>query len=248
VLTVYLDDSGTHSGAEVTVVAGFVSTKLLWDGFRKEWARALRKERIDIFRMSDLENRRGEFDGWSRERTEAFRRTLFDIIHRKTLAPIGSALINADWERVMPAHIKTGWGGSYGWCAEDCAHQAYKWAKRTGRPGKFRYIFEKGTVGHGQINKMFADYASNPKWDAFRIDSYSFEEKKLTPLQAADLMAYEVYKHMCNQVISWKRPMRRSLALLLAGQDILPLQFHNAERLQKLVNAARELDEQGKLE
>ncbi len=247
VLTVYLDDSGTHGGAEVTAVAGFVSTKLLWDGFRKEWARALRKERIQIFRMSDLENRHGEFKGWSKERTETFRRELFDIIQRRTLAPIGSALINADWEKVMPAHIKAGFGGSYGWCAEDCAHQAYKWAKRTGAPGKLRYIFEKGTVGHGQIAKVFADYASNPRWDAFRISGYSFEEKKLMPLQAADLMAYEVYKQMCNQVITWKRPMRRSLALLLAGKDAIHLQFHNAERLTKLVNAVSELDKQRKL-
>jgi hypothetical protein len=248
VLTVYLDDSGTHGGAEVTAVAGFVSTKLLWDAFRKEWSRVLRKEHIEIFRMSDLENRQGEFEGWSKERTEAFRAKLFDIIHRRTLVPIGSALVNADWAKVMPAHIRAEWGGSYGWCAEDCAHQVYKWAKRTGTPGKFRYIFEKGTVGHGQLGKMFADYANNPKWEAFRIGGYSFEEKKLMPLQAADLMAYELYKQMCNQVITWKRPMRRSLALLLEGQDVHYLQFHNAERLMKMVNAASELDRQGKLE
>jgi hypothetical protein len=115
------------------------------------------------------------------------------------------------------------------------------------QPGKFRYIFEKGTLGHGQIGKIFADYANNPKWDAFRIGGYSFEEKKLMPLQAADLMAYEVYKQMSNQVITWKHPMRRSLALLLAGQDTRHLEFYNAERLMKLVNAVRELDKQGKL-
>jgi hypothetical protein len=244
VLTVYLDDSGTHGGAEVTVVAGFVSTKLRWDSFRREWARALRRERIEIFRMSDLENRQGEFEGWSKERTETFRGKLFDIIRQLTLAPIGSALINDDWERVMPAHIRSGWGGSYGWCAEDCAHQIYKWAKRTGTSGKIKFIFEKGTVGHGQVSKVFAEYATDPKWAALQIGGHSFEEKKLVPLQAADLLAYETYKHMCNR---GKRPMRRSLALLMNEQDTRHLQFHNTERLMKLVNAASELDKQGKL-
>ena len=224
-------------------MAGFVSTKLLWDAFRREWARALRKEHVAIVHMADLENRRGEFEGWTRERSEAFRGTLFDIIHRRTLAPIGSALVNADWERVMPAHIKAGFGGSYGWCAEDCAYQAVKWAKRTGTLGKFRYIFEKGTIGHGQIGRIFAEYAADSRWEALRIGGYSFEEKKLLPLQAADLMAYETYKQMCNQVITWKRPMRRSLALLLAGQGAPQIQFYNAERLMKQINVAKNLEQ-----
>jgi hypothetical protein len=55
-------------------------------------------------------------------------------------------------------------------------------------------------------------------------------------------LAYETYKHMCNR---GKRPMRRSLALLMNQQDTRHLQSHNAERLMKLVNAASELDKQG---
>jgi hypothetical protein len=56
--------------------------------------------------------------------------------------------------------------------------------------------------------------------DLYRVDSFSFNTKQLKPLQAADLVAYEIFKHTENQIIDrGARPQRRSALNLFRSQD-----------------------------
>jgi hypothetical protein len=243
-LTAFLDDSGTHPKSEVAVVAGFISSKLLWDGFRKEWRRTLRKHGVDSFHATDLENSKKQFIGWSRPQSEALRRDLYEIVRRKTLIPIGCATIVSDWERLMPQHIKAEMGGAYGWCAEQCLHEVARWTKHAHRPEtEFRYVFGAGTKGHGQVAKMLTEVTTQPRYAWLGVESYSFEKKAMTPLQAADWMAYEVYKHMCNQVVHNTHPMRPSFALLIGKKPPSYITYYNAQRLNELINLALKIED-----
>ena len=37
--------------------------------------------------------------------------------------------------------------------------------------------------------------------DDYRIKGWSFQDKSIVPLQAADVLAYEVFKHVTNRIL-----------------------------------------------
>jgi hypothetical protein len=59
------------------------------------------------------------------------------------------------------------------------------------------YILEDGAVGKGEITGVITPILSDPKQRReLRLKTLCFESKKhLLPLQAADILVYELYKH-----------------------------------------------------
>lgn len=75
------------------------------------------------------------------------------------------------------------------------------------------YTFEAGAEGTGQIQKLFADnYRDENTRRELRLDSLTFADKRqFPPLQAADLLAYELHKHLPRQLGQDDRPTRYTL-------------------------------------
>ena len=82
--TVYFDESGTHDDSEAAVVAGFVSNATKWEAFSQNWQQVLNESGLDYFHMSEFENRRGDFDGWTEERKRELLGKLLPVIHEHT--------------------------------------------------------------------------------------------------------------------------------------------------------------------
>src|SRR5437867_3655562 len=57
----YCDESGTHTDAAHTVVAGFLADGRTWDDFNNAWCEALAQERLPCFHMTDCETGHGDF-------------------------------------------------------------------------------------------------------------------------------------------------------------------------------------------
>ncbi|MGH7934289.1 MAG: hypothetical protein ACREQN_14170 [Candidatus Binataceae bacterium] len=95
-------------------------------------------------------------------------------------------------------------------------------------------MFECGAnEGVGQVMEMFRQLRSDPALSkGFRIGSLSFSCKDVVPLQAADILAYEVFKQVENQVVDQgKKPdgtprhVRISVKGLVRPEDISYLQY-----------------------
>jgi len=54
ILTVYLDDSGTHDRSPAVVVAGYASTQDRWESFENEWRRSHKLYNLTHFHMTDF--------------------------------------------------------------------------------------------------------------------------------------------------------------------------------------------------
>jgi hypothetical protein len=247
-LTVYCDDSGTDNN-RVAVVAGYVGKVAQWDLFNKEWKKVLKAFRVKQMHRADLESLYGEFSrarGWNERRRKQFLIKLHRIIKRRTVFPIGSAIIKADFESVIPDDFKRKFGGVYGWGAHECIAMLRVWCEKSCRQHTepINWIFEAGTKGHGQVGKMleelYRDQKERVKW---RIGDWSFNGKEDVPLQSADVLAYELFKHAENQVVDdgRKRGVRTSLCdLMSAAQHSDYLKYWDKERLTEWLNMCKE--------
>jgi hypothetical protein len=218
-LTAYLDDSGTHASSFVVAVAGYASTTLDWQSFGSEWRRLLRKEKISVMHMAELQNLQGQFSakrGWTIDRREKLVARAAKIIGHRTRTAVGHAVIRADWEKAVPEYLKKLFGGPYGWCASECVALISNWKKRNDIKGGLDFVFEAGTDGQGQIQEMMMEIIKDPELNKhYGLHGYSFHDKTLLPLQAADMLAYEVYKEAENYVVQYaKRNVRPPLVLL----------------------------------
>jgi hypothetical protein len=86
-LTVYVDDSGTHSASGVVLFAGLIGYPNQWDMFSELWAKKLAhpspgKDALRRFHMVECQDARGEFAGWNRIATDFLVYELIQIFNK----------------------------------------------------------------------------------------------------------------------------------------------------------------------
>jgi Protein of unknown function (DUF3800) len=255
-LTVYCDESGTDAKNRVAVVAGYIGQVSEWRQFEKEWKLILKKKpyRVTMMHRADLETWHGEFTkerGWDPNRRGVFLSELQPIIKSHTKIAVGTAIIKEDWENAMPEWLKRFFGGVYGWCAHACLVATRVWCDRPNRQYKhpINWVFESGTSeGVGEVMEMFRQLRNDPEMrKEFRIGRLSFSGKAVMPLQAADVLAYEVFKQVENQVVDEgkkpdgsKRDVRISIRELMRPDDMHYLQYWNMARLREWIADAEQ--------
>src|SRR6266849_3215573 len=204
--TAFFDESGTHLDSTVVVVGGYVASEDQWFMFRQEWEDMLHREGIPAIHRVSLENFRGNFareNGWDETRRVRLLEVAQAIIRRWTVAGVGAAVIRRDFDDAMPGVIKRAFGGPYGWLVHDCIVGIGHWANDNKREDLILYAFEDGADGRRQVEAMFESLRNDPTFrDLCRIGGWCFPTKaEAVELQAADFLAYEVYKHMANRIV-----------------------------------------------
>ena len=234
IFTIYCDDSGTDKHSRVASVAGYLGKVSQWEKFQKEWRKALREFGVRQMHRAELESFKGEFKQWNGTLRTKFLQRVQPIIREHMTVPIGSAVIKDDFHNVIPRHIQEQFGGVYGWCAHDCLVAVSHWYGNRGYRNRIQWVFEAGTIGHGQVDAMFRELNGNQKTrDKFYIKGWSFQDKSVVPLQAADVLAYEVFKQVTNQIVDKgeKHDVRFSMKNLIHATDDRYLKYWGKQRL-----------------
>lgn len=185
---------------------------------------------------ADLESFHGEYEGWNGARRTKFLQRVQPIIREHMTVPIGSAVIKKDFYEIIPEQIQKQFGGVYGWCAHDCLVAVSHWYADKGFRNPIEWVFEAGTTGHGQVHAMFTELSENPQTrDQYYIKGWAFQDKSIKPLQAADVLAYEVFKQVTNQIVDKgiKHEVRFSMKHLIHATDDRYLKYWGKERLFK---------------
>ncbi len=228
-VTAYLDDSGNRN---LAVVAGYVGSVAQWERYVPEWSKALRAQQVNVVHRASIESFWGEFTeerGWNPERRTAFVKRLHQIIKHRTYTGFGVAVNKADFEAAVPEAMRRLIGGPYGWCAHECIAALRIWSDTCRQHSPIEWIFEAGTPGSGQIGMMMqALYEDEQQRRDFLIGGWSFRDKSLTPLQSADVIAYEVFKLAQNEILDGRqRPVRKSAHDLFRVSDMKLLRYRD---------------------
>lgn len=114
---------------------------------------------------------------------------------------------------MRPGAIRRKSGGPYGLAAVMLFQAVAEVAIQFADDPYVAYVMEQGAEGTGQVLKMFQDnYADLNSRRNLRLLSIAFKDKRrVTPLQAADLLAYELHKQLPRQLGDEERPPRYTL-------------------------------------
>ena len=220
--TVYFDESGTHTESEAVSVGGYLSTVDQWERFQNSWDEILKEAGIEFFHMTDHQNRQGPYKNWSEFKHRRVLEKLIIEIRSRTRVPIGASVPVADFAEYQKVCEASQECSAYTFCAVQCLSQVGEWADQYGHDEPIAYVLESGAGFNKQLDKLRDELGGNEvRKKRYRFGSLTIADKRqMNPLQAADILAYELNKEMVNFIIPGKgvRRPRYSAITLLEGQ------------------------------
>jgi hypothetical protein len=206
VLDGYFDESGTSDGSETITVAGFLAHFNAWREFESEWNAALTEYGLttrpwDYFHMTDFVARVGPYATWSEDERKQRLTHLVDLILKYTLSSYGVSLPKKVFESVFTDKARSVVGGAYGFAAMQCLLSVSADMEMLPVETAIAYIFEDGAQGKGEFMAAWDSLKRLPGGtEAYHGLSLKFEDKrKFVPLQASDILAWELFRERVNQ-------------------------------------------------
>jgi hypothetical protein len=179
------------------VMAGFVSSAERWSEFDSLWRKRLAIDGLEYFHMHRFAHSVKPFDqGWrdNEPRRRALISDLLTIVQSHAwyksacIFPLASLLRFSDESRrtLMPTLIAA--AGRYIWAEIDV------WRKRERFPNPVRVVFEDGDDDKGSLIEAMKHVSGHTPSFEFKKDDAEKGIIAFTPLQAADILAYEGQK------------------------------------------------------
>jgi hypothetical protein len=199
-LGLYFDKSGPTNEIPAVTVAGAISTADKWIALTAEWDQALHDfEELPYFHMTDYDSGRGFYEDWQARGVKRERLgRLLEIVEKYVLGTISVSVAVADLGRYGAPPVQSGMGLAAGHCMNMIPQFGYL----IDHPEEdVLYVFEIGDDGFGKLETVY-DHMWQEPWrrEHNRLaGKLSTHEKKLPPLQVADLLAFEGWKHWARE-------------------------------------------------
>ncbi len=184
-LTLYCDVSGKE---KALVTAGFVSTVDEWRLFDRKWTELLQEFGVERFHMREFAHSVGQFAEWKgcEDRRKSFCSKLIDQICDHTKYWLGACVLLEDYRKVDAEYQLHEQFWPITLSGRACIDLAEDWRQAQHRGSDpIKWVFEHGDEHWGQLSeRIYQDTGVRPLPGS----------KDLTPLQAADLVAWELLK------------------------------------------------------
>ncbi len=244
-LRLYLDDAGKSGDPnnEICCIAGCLSPLTAWDELEAEWKDILEKYEVPYLHMKELAHFKGPFSKWENDEKsrKEFLSSLMDVMHKYVLAIVG-ATIPIEAYNSLSEEQRNSVPDPYFMCFQQTLHLASSRAfaastetkaahgLQTPNPNqaeKFEVIFSEQDDFKGRANQLFKHMKEKsslgPLLGAFTWASY----KEVIPLQAADLVAYEVKIFARDLLKLHATPTRVPMKRLFTMSPIFSFLDHN---------------------
>ncbi len=222
-LRAYFDDSGTHDRSKVVLLAGVFGTEWELTSLQRLWQKHLdqplcgSKPPLKRFHMSDCHDSRGEFEGWTRTETDYFCHQLQTAIIDSGVAAYGMACARKDWDDLVTGDMRAILGDPEGFCVRNCFVKTIEWAKANTFDPEMTFIFDDRPHRQRE-NKVVFDAFKRQTPYPHLVGIAFMTSHKIIPLQAADMIAWEMYQHANDILIEGLRAPRRKQMLQLGMQ------------------------------
>ncbi|MFZ0478233.1 MAG: DUF3800 domain-containing protein [Terriglobales bacterium] len=200
-VTAYLDESKSDSWF---VLGGLVSTASSWKRFSREWEKVLQEYKVPYLHMKEFAFSRGPFEGWKEsQRRSLLSRLLFLI--KSPREPISSFSCDFEhlvFDEIFPPKFQAQ-QNHYVFALQSCISGITLHCERHTPLSQGEHVvlvFDQNAQFSPRALEAFNGYKTNPflsENERGLVGSLSFaDDKEVIPLQAADLLAYEINKNL----------------------------------------------------
>jgi hypothetical protein len=196
-LKAFVDDSGSGGDSPWYVLAGYVGAGEAWDAFESPWRAVLDEPaRLEYFKASEAESLRsdGQWSGVSKDERNARLGSFIGVIGEFATRAFHVRLKQIDYNEVIRPYIPEKWDNAYfflfiGFLAAATSVEKYA---GDGQPIEFVFDYaDKKRIQKPSL-QLFDQCMNYPQFDG-RVHNIRYEdEKKFLPLQAADLLAWQI--------------------------------------------------------
>lgn len=211
-ITAYFDESYSHPPVPVVyTIAGYVSTTERWQEFQRQWKSVLDRENLPPFLMKDFDNPYSKnFGNWEMERKISFLQELHKIIKDTYIRSFSTSVIQEDYD-ALSVEGQFGFGKPHPMAAINCLKYIVQWADKENLQEPILYVFEKGSKDDKFLTYLFNESLTEEIQLRYRIEKLGFDTKNLSPLQAADILAYETRKETARCYFTSDKNIRNSI-------------------------------------
>lgn len=192
-------DASGQDNSECLAVAGFISSLKDWADFHVAWTGRLQEDNLTHFHMTDFAYSWGEFkEGWkdNEERRRSLLADLIGIIRSHCFHSFGCVVENKHFDKLSESNKEEFRLCAFSLAARTCVGRVSEYLRDNGLSHvRVGYVFEDGDKGKGHlIDLMVRDRYRAPFFASKkeRIDPQGQIVESYPPLQAADILAYEL--------------------------------------------------------
>ena len=263
-LTTYLDETG-HSQDErqkFVGIAGLMAKAEAWKRFEREWQRTLKKFNLPYIHMKE---RATLFKGWPKSKLEKLSAKLWGIIREAKAIPLGSIIPMEDYRALGP-ELRKYLIDPYYLAMQNCVSLATLPAvpgAREFKHARVAMVFSDQVQFKNEAMRLYA--AIEKEWNEpivgrgnvvpyknvqkDRVDPPVFRDMRvLLPLQAADMVAYEIYKEFEREYYKLTRKQRYGYVQIerlcneVFNIPVYMIMRHSKESLSNHIRTGRELN------
>jgi hypothetical protein len=209
-LYAFIDDSGSEPSQPVYVLGGFIAPQEYWPQVANAWGLILEREpKIDYFKCSQVwDFEKGEFAMFTPDERRAKVDSFVDALVDFNMVAVSARLRWDDWRQFKKSRrLKKFANDPYFFLFAGIVQSCVQMAHKHSYPGKTLFVFDShGDIGK-RVEKWFPDFYDSltEGSQALIMHEARFEdEKKIVPLQAADLFAWHHRKSVVGGLNEWQ--------------------------------------------
>jgi hypothetical protein len=193
----YYDESGSDAKSRYFVLAGYVSSVDDWELFSDEWQGVLdQAPRLDYFKTTEAFQIRDQFAGWPEEQRNARVLQFLSIVQARALFGCAVAMPKDIYERHIRGVIPKFYDNPYYICFVESLEFLSDTMSRFEQKGPIDFVFDENNL-EPRVRELFDEFKLKGGPNRGLIGEIDFrDDKKVLPLQAADLLAWRTRAHL----------------------------------------------------
>lgn len=196
----YFDESGTHRGSQLLCLAGYIFKSDMAEEFSNKWNDLLSSYGLTTFHMVDCAHGNEEFKNITIDDRIYIEKSAIFLIKKYALLGIAVVMQPERFELIVPYHPRI--GDAYSFVAHHCLDGVSQWISANKYVGEVAYFFEAGHSSQSLTDRLFKENLcrGNEGWNRGYVGHAFIEKQNAAMIQAADLLAWQVYKDTNNNI------------------------------------------------
>jgi len=187
----YFDESSDGRADTLFVLGGWIAPLDAWQTFSNRWQEIIGRYKISEYHAHDCAQRSKEFKGWTDESVAGLQRELLSVIEATEPTGIGVSLNLQDYDKLPESRTLP---PPYHVCWQYCLIEA---ARKVPDGNEVSFVLDRRAKTFEKADRIKELMRECPDWESGnKIGAVVLQHSHgFPPLQAADWLAYEIFRH-----------------------------------------------------